>query len=159
VIRAGIGFDAHAFDSSRPLMLGGIHIPAHPGLAGHSDADVVAHAIADALLGAAGLGDLGSNFPASDEYRDASSMDILAEIRARLRSDGWSVGNVDATIVAATPRVSDLRDRMQKQIAVAIDVPADAVSIKATTTDGLGFIGAEGGIAAVAITLIERSTD
>ena len=154
MIRTGLGFDAHAFDTGRALVLGGVTIPDAPGLAGHSDADALSHAIADALLGAAGLGDLGERFPASAEWKDASSLDILRECVSVTRAAGWSIANADATIVAERPRLAAYRNGMIENLAAALDVPADRVSVKATTTDGMGFTGRGEGIGVLAIVTI-----
>jgi 2-C-methyl-D-erythritol 2,4-cyclodiphosphate synthase len=154
-MRIGMGFDAHAFDDARPLVLGGVTIPDAPGLAGHSDADVVSHALADALLGAAGLGDLGDRFPATSEWKDASSLEILRRCVEELTSSGWSVVNVDVTVVAERPRLAPFRDEMIKTLADALGLTADSVSVKATSTDGMGFTGRGEGIAALGVALIE----
>jgi 2-C-methyl-D-erythritol 2,4-cyclodiphosphate synthase len=156
VNRIGLGFDAHAFDEQRPLVLGGVVIPGHAGLAGHSDADVVSHAIADALLGAARLSDIGSMFPDDERWRGASSLDILAQASRALAEAGWSVGNVDATVIAESPRLGSHRSRMIAAVAGALRVDPQDVWVKATTTDGLGFTGRGEGIAAIAAVLIER---
>ena len=157
--RTGIGFDAHAFSEpgseGRPLVLGGVTIPGHPGLAGHSDADVLSHAIADALLGAAGLGDLGSRFPADDRWKDASSLAILQATARLVGAAGFRVVHVDASVVAEKPRLAPQRDAMRKNVAFALGVDAENVSVKATTTDGLGFTGRGDGIAALAVATIE----
>ena len=157
--RVGLGFDAHTFDASRRLVLGGVSIPDSPGLAGHSDADVLSHAIADALLGAAGLGDLGSNFPGDDRWRDASSLLILEETAVRLSNEGWTIVNIDATVVAEVPRLGPYRDQMSGAIAGALGVVPGIVSVKATTTDRMGFTGRAEGIAAMAVASIERSAE
>jgi len=154
-MRAGIGFDAHAFDDSRPLVLGGVTIEGARGLAGHSDADVVCHAIADALLGAANLGDLGSHFPASDEWRDASSIEILAAVKRLLDERGSTVASIDATVLLEAPKIGPHTDDMRKNIAVALRCDPSLVSVKATTTDGLGTVGRGEGAACMAIALIE----
>ena len=154
--RAGLGFDAHAFDAGRPLILGGVEIPDAPGLAGHSDADVVSHAIADALLGAAGLGDLGGSFPPDDRWKDASSLEILRATAQQLSGAGWTILNVDVTVVAERPRVAPHRNDMIQRIAEALSADAEIISIKATTTDGMGFIGRAEGIAALAVASVER---
>ena len=153
--RVGLGIDSHAFDAARTLVIGGVTIPDSQGLAGHSDADVLSHAVADALLGAAGLGDLGEMFPATEQWRDASSLTILAEAARAVRAEGWRVVNVDATVIAESPRLAPHRDAMRKNVAQALELDPDAVSIKATTTDGLGFTGRNEGIAAMAIVLVE----
>lgn len=150
-----MGFDAHAFEDARTLVLGGVTIPEASGLAGHSDADVVSHALADALLGAAGLGDLGDHFPATPEWKDGSSIDIVRQCVEQLKSSGWAVVNVDVTVVAERPRLASVVPEMVKNLAEAMGVTADAVSVKATTTDGMGFTGRGEGIAALAVALIE----
>jgi 2-C-methyl-D-erythritol 2,4-cyclodiphosphate synthase len=155
-VRVGFGFDAHGVDERRPLILGGVTIEGAPGLAGHSDADVLSHAVADALLGAAALGDLGTRFPNDDRWRDASSMEILSTTVAMLAEAGWSVVNIDSTVVAESPRLDPYRQLMIANLAGALKIPADAVSVKATTTDGLGFSGRREGMAAYAVALISR---
>jgi 2-C-methyl-D-erythritol 2,4-cyclodiphosphate synthase len=159
VTRAGIGFDAHAFEAGgdRPLVIGGVTIPDHPGLAGHSDADVLSHAIADALLGAAALGDLGSLFPSNDRWKDASSLAILEETARLVTQAGYRIVHVDASVVAQAPRLAPYRDAMRANVAAALALPVDDVSVKATTTDGLGFTGRGEGIAALAAATIEPS--
>ena len=154
-MRAGIGFDAHAFDDARPLVLGGVTIEGARGLAGHSDADVVCHAIGDALLGAANLGDLGSHFPNGDEWRNASSIDILVAVQRMLDAHGYVVSSIDATVLLEEPRIAPYTDEMRKKIAVALAVDPGIVSVKATTTDGLGTIGRGEGAACLAVALIE----
>lgn len=156
MIRVGQGFDAHAIDVARPLVLGGVKIDDAPGLAGHSDADVLTHAIADALLGATGLGDLGKIFPADDRWKDASSLDILSETTRLLDEAGWSCTNVDSTIIAERPKLAPHVEGMRRNIAATLGLGEDAVSVKATTTDGLGFTGRRDGIAALAVVLVER---
>ena len=155
-MRVGLGFDAHAFDESRPLVLGGLVVPGAPGLSGHSDADVLSHSVADALLGGACLGDLGELFPATPQWKDASSLDLLAAAVRRVRAAGWEVGNVDATVIAEKPRLAEHRSSMAAGVARAIGVSPDAVSLKATTTDGLGFTGRSDGIAALAVVLLQE---
>jgi 2-C-methyl-D-erythritol 2,4-cyclodiphosphate synthase len=155
-MRVGLGFDAHAFDDARALVLGGVRIEGSPGLSGHSDADVLGHAIADALLGAAGLGDLGDRFPADDRWRGASSLDILAEAARLLGDARWTIANVDATVIAQHPRLAPYREVMEATIAAALALEPDRVSVKATTTDGMGFAGRGEGIAALAVALVER---
>jgi 2-C-methyl-D-erythritol 2,4-cyclodiphosphate synthase len=157
VIRVGTGLDVHAFDESRPLILGGVVVPDAPGLAGHSDADVLSHAVTDAVLGAIGLGDLGSLYPATDEWREASSLSILAEARRRAGKAGWVVSNVDCTVIAERPKLGAYKNEMAANLARTLDIEADAVSVKATTTDGLGFTGRGEGIAAQAVVLLANS--
>jgi 2-C-methyl-D-erythritol 2,4-cyclodiphosphate synthase len=156
VIRVGLGYDVHAFDDGRPLVLGGVSIPDAPGLAGHSDADVVSHAIADALLGAARLGDLGTLFPNDERWANASSLEILEHTTTALTDARWSIVNVDATVVAETPRLAPYRDEMIERVAGSLGLATSAVWIKATTTDGLGYTGRREGIAVMAVVLIER---
>lgn len=156
-LRVGSGLDVHGFspESARPLVLGGVTVPDATGLDGHSDADVVAHAVADALLGAAGLGDLGGRFGTDDPERaGADSMDLLAEVVADVADAGWGVANVDCTIVAQRPRLADHLPAMRAGLAARIGV--DAVSVKATSTDGLGALGRGEGIACWAVCLLER---
>jgi 2-C-methyl-D-erythritol 2,4-cyclodiphosphate synthase len=154
-VRVGAGFDVHAFDQRRPLIVGGVLIPGEPGLAGHSDADVLTHAITDALLGAARLGDLGALYPDTDEWRDASSLSILADAVMKTRDAGWRVVNVDSTIVAERPRMAPHKVAMADNLARTHEGGVHQFSIKATTSDGLGFTGRGEGIAAQAVVLIE----
>lgn len=152
MLRVGIGYDIHAFDSSRPLVLGGVKVPGCWGLRGHSDADVLLHAIGDALLGAAGLGDLGDHFPDTDPaWKDAPSALIVAEIMTKLRARGLAVVNVDATVVAERPRLAPHRAAMVERIAALVGLPTTAVNVKATTNEGLGALGRAEGIAAMAV--------
>lgn len=153
-MRIGHGFDAHAFDDDRPLVIGGVNIPDHPGLLGYSDADVLSHAVADALLGAARLGDLGLRFPASEQWMGASSLDILRTVAEMLDTERFSIMNIDATVVAETPRLAPYTDTMSRNVASALRVQHTQVSVKATSTDGLGFTGRREGIAAHAVVLI-----
>lgn len=155
--RVGQGFDVHAFDPERPLVLGGITIPDAPGLGGHSDADVLAHAIADALLGAAGLGDIGELFPAVDEWEGASSLRMLEHVAHAVSEAGWSIVNVDSTIVAEAPKLAPFKSSMQAALAGALATSLDRVSVKATTTDGLGATGRGEGIAAYAVALLSKT--
>lgn len=155
--RVGLGFDAHAFDDSRPLILGGVAIPDSPGLAGHSDADVVSHALADALLGAAGLGDIGDRFPATDQWRDADSLLLLSECVSLVSGAGWSIANADVTVIAQRPRLADHREVMRRSLATTLGISSGCLSIKATTTDGMGFTGRGEGIAAMAVVLLDRA--
>ena len=150
--RVGIGFDAHPLAAGRRLVLGGVSIPYHLGLAGHSDGDVLVHAIMDALLGAAALGDKGSHFPSDDpQYKDSSSLLLLSTVAGLVRSAGWRINNVDATMLAQKPRLGPFLEAMRGQTGAALDAPLDRIGIKVTTTDHLGFIGREEGIAAVAV--------
>jgi 2-C-methyl-D-erythritol 2,4-cyclodiphosphate synthase len=155
-MRAGIGYDIHARAAGRPLVLGGVRIESPWGLDGHSDADVLAHAIGDALLGAAALGDLGTHFPPGDPaWKDASSMELLRLIRSQLAAGGGRIINVDATVVAEAPRVAPLREAMCAAIAAALAIETGQVSVKATTNEGLGALGRGEGIAAWAIAMVE----
>lgn len=150
--RVGIGFDSHPLVDGRRLVLGGVDIPHDRGLEGHSDGDVLVHAIMDALLGAANLGDKGTHFPSSDpQYRDISSLILLERVRGLLAERGWRVSNLDATMLAQTPRLSRFIPEMKERTAGALRVSTDRVSIKATTTDHLGFVGRSEGIAACAV--------
>ncbi|HEV3212177.1 MAG TPA: 2-C-methyl-D-erythritol 2,4-cyclodiphosphate synthase [Acidimicrobiales bacterium] len=154
MIRVGQGTDAHRFsdDVSRPLVLCGVAVPGSPGLAGHSDADVATHALCDAILGAAGLGDLGRHFPDTDPaYEGASSLSLLARCCAMARAAGLTVGNADVTVLAAAPRLAPLLEAMAATLAGVVAAP---VSVKATTTDGLGAVGRGEGIAASAVVLL-----
>jgi 2-C-methyl-D-erythritol 2,4-cyclodiphosphate synthase len=155
--RIGQGYDVHAFssDADTPLVLGGVRIEGGPGLAGHSDADVVAHALADALLGAAGLGDLGRHFPSSDPaWAGADSIALLTEVVAKVAAAGYRVVNADCTVVAETPRLAPHTEAMAARLGAALGAP---VSVKATSTDGLGSIGRGEGIASLAVVLVEST--
>ena len=154
-MRAGTGFDVHAFAPERPLIIGGVTIRERDGLAGHSDADVLCHAVGDALLGAAALGDLGSMFPADENWRGASGAKLLEAIADRLGQEGWGIANVDSTVIAQAPRLGEHVPAMVRNIAQALRIESGLVSVKATTTDGLGFTGRGEGIAAQASVLIE----
>ena len=153
--RVGIGYDIHRLAAGRRLVLGGVEIPFDRGLNGHSDADVLLHAIMDALLGAAGLGDIGQHFPPGDPlYKDASSLALLARVAAFIGGLGYTVGNVDATVVAERPRLSPYIPEICRLIARTLGIPEESVGIKATTNEGLGPLGANEGIAAWAVALI-----
>jgi 2-C-methyl-D-erythritol 2,4-cyclodiphosphate synthase len=159
LMRVGLGVDVHAFaapEEERRLILGGVEIPFDRGLLGHSDADVLAHAVTDALLGAAGLEDIGHYFPDTDErYRDADSIELLSEIR-RLIGESWEVANVDAVVICERPKIRDHREAMRKNLAGALSVGPSRVSVRGTTTELLGFTGRGEGIAAQAVCLLER---
>jgi 2-C-methyl-D-erythritol 2,4-cyclodiphosphate synthase len=155
-MRIGIGYDLHAFGEKRPLKLGGVQVEHEEGLRGHSDADVVLHAIIDALLGAAGLGDIGQHFPPDDpSFRGADSLALLRQVVGLLRTLDYSVVNVDATVVAERPRLQPYIPGMRQRIAVALGIPETSVSVKATTSEGLGALGRGEGIAALATALIK----
>jgi 2-C-methyl-D-erythritol 2,4-cyclodiphosphate synthase len=156
-VRAGSGYDVHAFAQGRPLILGGITIPHDMGLSGHSDADVVIHAVVDALLGAAALGDIGSHFPSSDErWKNQSSRVFLEYTLDVLQQRRWKISNIDATIIAERPKLSPYIAAMRAHLAGHLHLAVEQVSIKATTTDGLGFAGRQEGIACYAVALIEQ---
>ncbi len=153
--RTGLGLDVHAFGGEGPVRLGGVAIPHERGLLGHSDADVLAHAVTDALLGAAGLGDLGEHFPDTDPaYRGADSMGLLAVALARVREAGWTVEFVDATVVGEAPRVGPHRGAVRERLAGVLGLDTDAVSVKATSTERLGALGRGEGLAALAVVTI-----
>jgi len=156
-IRVGHGFDVHAFAANRKLIIGGVDIPHDLGLAGHSDADVLLHAICDALLGAAGLGDIGRHFPDTDAaFAGIDSRILLRRVAEQLKARGWRVGNVDATIIVQAPKMAPHIARMTAHIADDLGVAIERVNVKATTTEKLGFTGRGEGIAAEAVGLIER---
>ena len=155
-MRIGIGYDAHRLVAGRSLVLGGVTIPYELGLAGHSDADVLCHALADALLGAAALGDIGKHFPDSDpSLSGISSLLLLSRVKQLLGRQGWRIVNVDSVIIAEKPRLAPYIEKMQAKVAAALGIQPAIVSIKATTTEGLGFCGAGQGIAAQAVSLID----
>lgn len=156
-VRVGSGYDVHAFVPGRPLILGGVTIPHDLGLSGHSDADVVFHAVVDALLGAAALGDIGSYFPSSDErWKNRPSSVFLEYTRDLLQQQRWEISNIDATIVAERPQLAPHIAAMRAHLAEHLHLTLEQVSVKATTTDGLGFAGRREGIACYAVALIER---
>jgi 2-C-methyl-D-erythritol 2,4-cyclodiphosphate synthase len=155
--RVGIGVDAHAFSEESALVLGGVEFPGEAGLVGHSDGDVVAHALIDALLGAAGLGDLGVFFPSEGaEWEGASSLDLLERAYASVRDAGYELVNADCVLVGERPRIAERRVQMEERLAEAMDVDRERVSVRATTTDGLGFTGRGEGLAAHAAALLGR---
>jgi 2-C-methyl-D-erythritol 2,4-cyclodiphosphate synthase len=156
--RSGIGYDSHRLVEGRPLILGGVEIEgAERGLAGHSDADALTHAIIDAMLGAASLGDIGQHFPDTDErYRDANSLELLDETRALLWDRGLAVSNVDATVICEAPKLGLYRERMRETLAAPLGVEAARVSVKFTTNEGMGFVGRGEGVAVMAIAQLER---
>ena len=156
-MRVGFGYDVHPFVSRRPLILGGIEIPYLLGLKGHSDADVLIHAICDALLGAIAEGDIGRHFPDTDpQYRNIKSTILLKKVSTKVREKGFHPLNIDATIVAQKPKLSDVIPRMVKEIAHVLEIEMERVNVKATTTEGLGFTGRKEGIAAYAVALVEE---
>ncbi len=152
MIRVGVGYDVHRFEGGRPLILGGVRVPHHEGLAGHSDADVLTHAVCDAVLGAAALGDIGAVFPDTDEqYKGADSLRLLEEVVAMAAAKGLRPHNVDAVVVAEQPRLAPYLGEMRERLAPVLGLPTEVVSVKATTSEGLGFTGREEGIAAQAV--------
>ena len=154
-MRAGIGYDSHRFSEGRRLVLGGVVIPHERGLAGHSDADAVAHAVTDALLGATGLGDIGAHFPPTDErWRDADSIDLLERAVGLLRDRGYRPTNVDVTVICEAPRIGPHVEAMRSRLGAALGLDADAVSIKGKTNEGMGWIGRGEGVAAMAVALV-----
>ena len=155
-MRVGIGYDVHPLTPGRKLVLGGIDIPFDKGLSGWSDADVLTHAIIDALLGAAALGDVGSHFPPGEpQYKNISSLALLQRVRNELEETGWQVNNVDATVIAEQPKLRDFIDRMREQLSQTLGIDISRVSVKASTSARLGFVGRGEGIAACAVALIE----
>lgn len=157
-LRVGIGIDAHALEAGVPLVLGGVTIEHASGLAGHSDGDVIAHALTDALLGAAGLADIGSLFPSGDErWRGADSLDLLRDAYKQVRDAGYALVNADCVLIGEAPRIAPHREEMRRRLAAALGVEAERVNVRATTTDRLGFTGRGEGLAAEAVALLERA--
>jgi 2-C-methyl-D-erythritol 2,4-cyclodiphosphate synthase len=157
-LRVGIGLDAHAFSDEAALVLGGVEFPGQRGLAGHSDGDVVAHALIDAVLGAAGLGDIGELFPSDDsQWLDASSMRLLQRAYEVVKGAGWELVNADCVLVGEKPRIAPVRDVMRARVAGAMGVELERIAVRATTTDELGFTGRGEGLAAQAVALLQRS--
>ncbi len=156
-VTTGIGWDSHRLAEGRPLIIGGVTIPHDRGLAGHSDADVLSHAIIDALLGAAALGDIGTHFPDSDErWRGADSLALLRAVVAMLGERGLAIAHVDATVIMERPKLGPHRDAIRAALGEALGVEAGAVSVKATTGEGMGFVGREEGVAALAVATLRR---
>jgi 2-C-methyl-D-erythritol 2,4-cyclodiphosphate synthase len=155
-LRIGFGYDVHRLEEGLPLVLGGVAVPYGRGLKGHSDADVLVHAVMDALLGAMGEGDIGAHFPDTDpEYKGIASTDLLYRVGNLLARKGYSIGNIDATVVAEKPVLAEYIPRMRQTIARILGIPSGQVSVKATTTEGLGFCGRGEGMAAYAVALLE----
>jgi 2-C-methyl-D-erythritol 2,4-cyclodiphosphate synthase len=155
--RVGIGYDTHRTSGARTLVLGGVELPGVPGLHGFSDSDVLTHAVIDAVLGAAALGDIGRHFPDTDpRYEGADSIELLREAVARVAAEGWRVGNVDATVICEEPRISPHAADMAERLAAALGVEAASVSVKGTTNEGMGFLGRGEGIAALAVAMLQR---
>jgi 2-C-methyl-D-erythritol 2,4-cyclodiphosphate synthase len=159
VLRVGLGYDVHPFAENRRLVLGGVEFAHHRGLLGHSDADVLLHAIADALLGAAGMGDIGQHFPPTDpQFEDISSTLLLARVAGMLHANGWHVTNVDSTLIAERPKILPHAEAMRTNIAASLSIDVEQVGVKATTNEHMGFVGREEGIAAMAVALICRAS-
>ncbi|MDZ4261637.1 MAG: 2-C-methyl-D-erythritol 2,4-cyclodiphosphate synthase [Pseudomonadota bacterium] len=159
-MRIGHGYDAHRFAVNRKLILGGVDIPYEQGMLAHSDGDVVIHALIDALLGAAGMGDIGALFPdSSDTYKDIDSRILLRDVMAKLKEGGFSVGNADITIVAQAPKMKPYIEQMKALLAVDLEINETRLNIKATTTEGMGFVGRKEGIAAYAVALLKEIDD
>jgi len=157
MFRIGIGYDVHRLEEGYKLIIGGEKIPFEKGLKGHSDADVLVHAICDAILGALALGDIGEHFPDTDEkFKGISSLILLKEVNEKAKSLGFQVVNVDSVVVAQRPKLSPYKEKMRKNIADALNIPVDSVSVKATTTEKLGFEGREEGISAKAVVLLRK---
>lgn len=157
-MRIGMGYDVHRLTEDRKLVLGGVEIPYEKGLLGHSDADVLLHAVMDALLGAAALGDIGKYFPDTDPaYKGISSILLLKHVGGLLRSNGWKIGNIDATVIAQRPKLAPYIRNMCENIAEALDIDIDQINVKATTEEGLGFTGEGLGIASNAICIVEKA--
>ncbi len=156
--RAGIGYDSHRLAAGRRLVLGGVEVESELGLDGHSDADVLTHAVIDSLLGAAGLGDIGQHFPDDDErWLDADSIALLEEVCGFLGDHGWVPRHLDATVLCEQPKLGPYRDRMRERLAGAIGLPAFQVNVKFTTNEGMGFVGREEGMASMAVSTVERA--
>ena len=159
-LRIGIGNDTHPLVKGRRLIIGGVEIPFNKGLGGWSDADVLTHAIIDALLGAAALGDIGSHFPPGEpRYKDISSLVLLKEVRDKLAAKGWRIGNIDATVIAEEPKLAEFISQIELKLSQTLGIEVSQVSVKASTANGLGFVGRGEGIAAYAIAMVEGSKD
>jgi 2-C-methyl-D-erythritol 2,4-cyclodiphosphate synthase len=159
-MRIGFGYDSHRFDESRPLILGGVLIPDHPGLRGHSDGDAIAHAITDALLGAAALGDIGRHFPASEpQWKDANSMDLLARAVELIHASDLRVSNLDVTVIAEQPKIAPNAQAMVARLSEVLCTAPERISVKGKTNEGMGWIGAGEGMAVHAVALLEKSGD
>ena len=155
--RIGFGYDVHAFEYNRKLMIGGVEIPFEKGLKGHSDADVLLHAISDAILGALSLGDIGQHFPDTDpNYKDADSKELLTKIFDLIREKGWNIGNIDSTVVMERPKLKEFIPEIQSVISSILKINSDQVSVKATTSEKMGFVGIEEGVKAYAVTILTK---
>ena len=159
-MRIGFGYDSHRFDEARPLVLGGVRIPDHPGLLGHSDGDAIAHAVIDALLGAAALGDIGRHFPPSEsQWKDADSMELLARAVELIRESDLRVCNIDVTVITEQPEIARNAQEMATRLSEVLGTAPDAISVKGKTNEGMGWIGSGEGMAVHAVALLERSRD
>ncbi len=159
MLRIGLGYDMHAFVEGRPLILGGVEVPSEAGLAGHSDADVLSHALMDAILGAMREGDIGRLFPDDDPaFKDVSSLSLLGEVAVRMRESGWEMLDADTVLIMQQPKIAPFRDEMRAALSGVLDVPIERVGVKATTTEGLGAVGRLEGAAAQAVVLLERDS-
>ena len=159
-MRIGFGYDSHRFDEARPLVLGGVRIPDHPGLLGHSDGDAIAHAVADALLGAAALGDIGRHFPPSESrWKDADSMELLARAVELIGESDLRVCNIDVTVITEQPKIASNAQEMAVRLSEVLGTAPDAVSVKGKTNEGMGWIGSGEGMAVHAVALLEESED
>tara|TARA_B100001964_G_C14131835_1_gene553267 strand:+ start:573 stop:1094 length:522 start_codon:yes stop_codon:yes gene_type:complete len=159
-MRVGTGYDSHRFEEGRRLVLGGVHIPDHPGLSGHSDGDAITHAVIDAILGAAAMGNIGSHFPPDDEtWKGADSMDLLERTRQILESKGFTVVNIDVTVICEKPKMAPHLDAMKKRFGEVLQLTSDRVSIKGKSNEGLGWIGSGEGLAVHSVALIDRSSN
>ena len=155
-LRVGLGYDSHRFESGPPLILGGITIPDHPGLAGHSDGDAITHALIDAILGAASLGNVGTHFPPTEEkWKDADSTELLSNSVAVIDREGWMVVNVDVTVICGGPQISLFAGEMKERLSGVLQIPVERISIKGKTNEGLGWIGESKGLAVHAVALLE----
>ena len=154
--RVGLGYDSHRFESGRPLILGGIKIPDHPGLAGHSDGDAITHALIDAILGAVSLGNVGTHFPPTEErWKDADSTELLSNSVEVIDREGWMVVNVDLTVICESPQISLFAREMKERLSDVLQVPLERISIKGKTNEGMGWIGESKGLAVHAVALLE----
>ena len=159
-MRVGTGYDSHCFDENRRLVLGGVYIPGHPGLSGHSDGDAIAHAVIDAILGAAAMGNIGSHFPPDDDtWKGADSMDLLERTRQILEQEGLRVVNIDVTVICEKPKLAPYLDAMKRRLGKILQVAVDRVSIKGKSNEGLGWIGSGEGLAVHSVALIDRSSN
>jgi 2-C-methyl-D-erythritol 2,4-cyclodiphosphate synthase len=155
-LRVGLGYDSHRFEPGRPLVLGGVTIPGHPGLAGHSDGDAITHAVIDAILGAVALGNVGTHFPPTEEkWKDADSLELLSSAVEVIDREGWIVVNVDVTVICESPQISFVAGEMRERLGGVLQVPVERISIKGKTNEGMGWIGESEGLAVHAVALVE----